>query len=61
MKEEMKSTNNRGLYNRARKRYLAKMGLIDCDRCRYHKGENWHTSGRKIKRNWKKRRKHQWK
>jgi hypothetical protein len=38
--EEYKTTNKRSVYNKMRKRYLADKGLICCDRCRYHRGEN---------------------
>lgn len=40
MKKEMDRTNNRSVYNKSRKHYLEKKGLIRCSYCRYHKGEN---------------------
>lgn len=41
VKEITEQTTNRGEFNRAYKRYLEHEDLINCDRCRYHKGENY--------------------
>ena len=41
VKEITERTTNRGEFNRAYKRYLEHEDLINCDRCRYHKGENY--------------------
>lgn len=37
---EYKTTDNRSVYNKTRKSYLEKQGLIRCCWCGYHKGEN---------------------
>ena len=45
MKKTMDTTNNSTVYNRNRKNYLEKKGLIRCSYCQYHRGENrvkWH-------------------
>jgi hypothetical protein len=41
VKRITEETTNRGEYNRAYKRYLNHEGLIHCDRCGYHKHENY--------------------
>lgn len=46
----MDGTDNKRIYNRARKSYLEKMGDIKCSICRYHKVEN----ASKRQKNWKK-------
>ena len=35
-----KNTNNNKIYNRYRKKYLCNKGIIKCNFCGYHKGEN---------------------
>jgi len=40
-KKIVKESTNRSEFNRAYKRYLEHEDLINCDRCRYHKGENY--------------------
>lgn len=57
--EEMISTENSGIYKKARKRYLEGRG-ISCVICGYHSGEN---SRHKYQRTWKKtsKRRHQYK
>lgn len=50
-KAVMDSTDNFGIYKKARKCYLEGRG-ISCSFCRYHKGEN---TDHKYQRSWKKR------
>lgn len=57
----MDSTNNSRVYNMARKRYLKNKGLISCDICPYHRGENVKINGHHRRRNWKLFRKTQYK
>lgn len=38
--DELKTTNNRSVYNRLIKRYRASNGEINCGYCRYHRMEN---------------------
>jgi len=38
--EELKTTTNRGVFNRAYKKYLESKGEIYCSYCKYHRGEN---------------------
>ncbi len=57
-KSEMDSTDNRKIYNRARKAYLASKGMIRCVFCPYHAKEN---AERKLQKNWKKFRKTKYK
>jgi hypothetical protein len=38
--DELKTTSNRSVYNKLRKRYLESTGKIRCSWCGYHKGEN---------------------
>lgn len=40
LKEIVKSTTNRGEFNRAYKMHLEHSGKIHCSRCGYHRGEN---------------------
>jgi len=40
-KEIVKTTTNRGEFNRAYKEYLERKGRIHCSRCGYHRGENY--------------------
>ena len=39
-KNLVKTTTNRGVFNRAYKVYLEQSGKIRCSRCGYHRGEN---------------------
>lgn len=57
-KEIMETTTDRYVYNRTRKNYLEHSGNIRCNRCPYHKYEN---CTRKVRRNWKAKRKTKWK
>jgi len=60
-KEIMKTTSNRSVYNKSRKIYLERNGLIKCSRCPYHRVENdtrkWYGEHGYFKRtrkpNWK--------
>ena len=56
-KNEMDTTDNQGVYKRARKRQLENEAKIDCSYCHYHRGEN----AEKYQRSWKKLRKTQYK
>jgi len=56
--EEYRYTGNLGVYNMARKWYLADVGDIFCSYCRYHKGENLMIYDN---RSWKRYRKTQYK
>ena len=59
-REIMKSTTNRGEYNRVRKYVLEADKKIHCAYCRYHKMENaW--GFRRPHRSWKRWRKTQYK
>jgi len=40
-KKIMDTTDNNGVYNKARKQYLANSGKIHCSFCPYHKNENF--------------------
>jgi len=53
----MDTTDNQGVYKRARKRQLENEAKIDCSYCHYHRGEN----AEKYQRSWKKLRKTQYK
>lgn len=44
-KKIVKETTNRGEFNRAYKRALEHEAKIHCDRCRYHRGENYTGNG----------------
>lgn len=41
VKKIVKTTTNRGEFNRAYKEYLERKGKISCSRCEYHKNENY--------------------
>jgi len=56
-KKLMRTTTNPSVYRKARKRYLAYQGRINCDYCPYHKNEN---ASRDNRRCWKQYRKNQW-
>lgn len=55
---EMNTTDNPRVYNRARKRYLDGIGAIDCSYCPYHR---WENATHKYQKNWKKFRKTKYK
>jgi hypothetical protein len=63
-KSLMDTTDNRGVYNRARKKFLERAGLIKCSICGYNRGENdnrkyygntriWTSGSRLRKPSWK--------
>lgn len=59
-KEEMDVTGNRCVYNRLRKQYLNKKGLIRCSLCGYHKNENTTPYYHRKYRSWKEIKRTQW-
>lgn len=54
---EYNRTTNSTVYRKMRKRYLTHIGKLRCEYCPYHKYEN---ETHKIKKNWKKYRKTQY-
>lgn len=56
-KKELSNTNDSNSYRKLRKEYLVNKGKVNCSFCKFHKGEN---RKRRVKRNWKKYRKTQY-
>lgn len=52
-----RTESNRAAHSRLYKVYLAHRGLIRCERCSYHKGEN---TSRRVLSNWKASRRTKW-
>ena len=53
-KSVMDTTDDKRIYNRARKAYLERIGKISCVLCPYHDKEN---QDHKLQKSWKKNRK----
>jgi len=58
--DEIRTTGSSSVYNKLRKYFLAKEGEINCDRCPYHRLENWHRNPHRSWK-WRTRWRHQYK